>query len=242
VGWLFTNFLSQSPFAYLPLDRQMRYWYPLALPACFLAIAVSTSMTPGLLRRLYLSLLFVPLPLLLATAGPWGQNVEVSRELLAHSLMHPELQFATDVYTYEEMMVLGDGLPPENLVVFGRSAGSFSRGFVRTYSMTLEERGVNSGDSLHLLINELNLPREKARELDLTISPLTAIEISEPTPRLLVRPLGLGFIDRVVPDQIGFWTRKPAAKVAALHVSGAEVVTAVTSVVEPPFETSRVED
>lgn len=211
-AWLYINFGTQHPTQYAPLDHQIRYWYPLLVPLCLLTMCVAKHLEPHThLRRWYLAALFVPLPFLLTLAGPWGQNVEVSRALAEHARSHADENFVTDVRTWEELYVLLGCRNPENVSVFPD---------VESPITSVPASNRLGADSV-LLINPMNLGRTGTEKFALIAAKLKWTEISEPAPRPLFANVPREWLrDRP------FVFRRPAAAVAAAdqaHAAGAAV-------------------
>lgn len=121
--WVFTSYGSQHPLNYVPLDRDTRYWYPVALPALVVLTFALSRLPTHRWRRIGVVLALAASLLLLLSAGPWGQNVEITKELLTFAEARPEVVFATDGDTLDEMFILRGGRLPENVKALdGRSA------------------------------------------------------------------------------------------------------------------------
>jgi hypothetical protein len=124
--WAYVCFGSQHPFRFLPLDHDTRYWYPLALPACILiAGVVMQYYRKNILRYVVTALLLGMNVFLLISSGSWGQNVEISKELLRFAETHPNRIFVTDSHTYNEMFILLGGHKPKNVGLLAESKTLF---------------------------------------------------------------------------------------------------------------------
>jgi hypothetical protein len=123
--WAWICFGSQHPLHYLPLDHDTRYWYPAALLACVLAATLVQRISVRWRRGALSSLLVLSNVILLLLSGSWGQNVEISRELLRYADGRPKELFVTDRYSYDEIYILLGGRPPQNIGLIGRAAGTF---------------------------------------------------------------------------------------------------------------------
>jgi len=123
--WAWICYGSQHPLKYLPLDHDTRYWYPMALPACLLAAALISRVAGAAKRRTFSALLILPNCFLLLMSGSWGQNVEISRELLQYANAHWGTFFVTDRYTYDEMYILLGARPPQNIGLIGDTTTAF---------------------------------------------------------------------------------------------------------------------
>jgi hypothetical protein len=165
-GWAWINWGTQLPYAYQPLNHQVRYWYPLAMPACVLAARMVRHVRR---RRAWAAVLLAPGPLLLLASGSWGQNVEISRELMAYAQAHPERAFATDAYTYDEMLILSDLAPPPNVTVLPGDAPEFGH------------PPAGPPENAELLVNALQLGRPKAARLERLLAAAERAPISAPT-------------------------------------------------------------
>jgi hypothetical protein len=124
--WIWACFGSQHPLRYLPIDHDTRYWYPLALPCCVFAAWLVGSPGSTRVRAGLIGILFVPLFVALLSSGSWGQNVEVSRDLLHYADGHAATFFVTDRYTYDEMYILRGGSPPRNVGLLSGTTASFT--------------------------------------------------------------------------------------------------------------------
>jgi hypothetical protein len=122
--WLVLSFGSYVPWEYRPFWRNARYLHPLAMPAALLfAVVMVEGRQKRLVRAGGVAAITACL-LLLTLTGSWGQNVNVSRELLRYALQHPHRQFVTDVHTANEIYVLNGLRTPDNIggtMDFGRS-------------------------------------------------------------------------------------------------------------------------
>ncbi len=114
IFFLYVNWGTQLPTQYLPLWHLPRYWYPLAVPVC-----VTVGYCLNLLPRRFGWVLAISTAsiqvLMILMAGPWGQNVEVSKTLLHYAQAHPKTRFATDGLSLNEMFVLNGCTPPANI-------------------------------------------------------------------------------------------------------------------------------
>jgi hypothetical protein len=186
LGWLYLNFGSQHPLAWAPLGKTERYWYPLALPACLLAVMVLLELRRPLARRAWLATLWLPVPLALVSAGPWGQNVEVSRELAAYAEQHPDRTFVTDPYTYDEMFLDGGRHAPANVTVFADGGPDIREDQPPPMSKRLP---LAPGD-YEALVNVMHLQRVRARPFaEFVQDRMVRSEVAPPTWRLIAQLL-----------------------------------------------------
>lgn len=201
--WAWVSFGTQHPLAYAPLDHQVRYWHPMALPAVLLAVFALGALERRR-RRAALAALVLPVPLLLLSSGPWGQNVEISRELMAHAAAHPETIFATDPYTYDEMYVLNGCAPPANVTVLrGFPDPEFHRP-PDAARLDPEQPG------LEVLFNPLNMGRVRTRDFErLVAERLERRPISEARPRAIA-----ALLPPALWDEHPWLVRKPPAWLA----------------------------
>jgi hypothetical protein len=152
--WLEVNFGSLVPWEYQPFWRNARYMQLLVMPS---AVLFAVVMVEARHRRLVRSLGIVSLLVcaaLLNTGGVWGQNIKISRELLAYVLQHPEQHFVADVHTMNEIYVLNGLKTPPNV------AGTSDAG--RTHFIDSDARRILSldvGSCDAILINPLNVER-----------------------------------------------------------------------------------
>lgn len=171
-AWI--NWGTQHPLAYQPLNHQVRYWYPLAAPACLLAARLLATIR---WRRVYAAALLLPGPLLLLASGPWGQNVEITRELLAYARTRPAQTFVTDPYTYDEMLILTDMDPPPNVTLL---AGPPEDDPAFGAPSAATRRDGRPGD-YELLVNVLQSGRRKAARFERALEGLRRAPVSAPT-------------------------------------------------------------
>ena len=122
--WLWMSFGTQVPWDYRPFARNTRYLHPLLFSVAILfACAVVASRRRPVGVGVGLAVLGVCV-LNLMGSGPWGQNVEISRELLAYAKAHPQTRFVTDVNTLNEMYIINRLRTPANVVALDeRDAG-----------------------------------------------------------------------------------------------------------------------
>jgi hypothetical protein len=201
MAWAWLNFGVQHPFKYAPLDHQTRYWHALLVPAVVLAVHVCRQIRPGTWRRAYLAALALPMPLLLVSSGPWGQNVEITRELMAYADAHPDQTFATDPYTYDEMFILDGCEPPKNVTLL--------RGYPdNEYDKPAERLDPNRPD-LQVLFNPLNMGRVRTADFERLIDKLRKREIAPQAYRLIAYVL-----PQTVRDSHAWFVRRPPAWLA----------------------------
>jgi len=116
--WLWLGFGSQVPWAYKPFYRQMHYYSPLTLGVAAL-IPVTVGITFAGRQWMGKALITLALAvhvLSLGAGGRWGQDVDVSRELLHYAKAHPKLVFLTDIGTMNQMYALGGFQLPSNVI------------------------------------------------------------------------------------------------------------------------------
>ncbi|HEY7056717.1 MAG TPA: hypothetical protein VH458_09345 [Vicinamibacterales bacterium] len=113
--WL--GYGSQVPWAYKPLYRQAQYYNPISLGVASLlpAAAVLALHHQRRAQALVAAALAVHVLTLTATGG-YGENVNVSRALLAYAAGHPQQRFLTDLGTMNEMYTLNGFRLPANVV------------------------------------------------------------------------------------------------------------------------------
>jgi hypothetical protein len=198
--WAYVCFGSQHPFHYLPLDHDTRYWYPLALPVCVLMAGLIRSYFKQSRWRFGLLALVVGInSVLLLSSGNWGQNVEISKELLHYADTYPDTFFVTDPYTYSEMFILQGGTPPKNVGLLKGSRASF----------------FNPDDSYRRSPNDPNLkilynPLQKWRPHHLTLSANVKREEIAPKRYRTIAYL----LPKTLRDRYPQFIRKPAAQLA----------------------------
>jgi hypothetical protein len=204
IAWAWLSFGTQHPLAYAPLDHQTRYWHALVLPAVLLAVHAYRATRRRMGRVALLGALVLPMPLILLSSGPWGQNVEISRELLAHAEAHPEQVFATDPYSYDEMYVLNGCAPPSNVTVLaGFPAPEFHR-------PGPEQRLDPSRPDVQVLFNALNMGRVRTADFERYVDEHLVRRPIAPAAYRLIAAL----LPRSMREQHAWFVRKPAAEIA----------------------------
>jgi hypothetical protein len=145
--WLWMSFGTQVPWGYHPFHRLTRFWHPLCLMVAVL-LAAGIGSARGGWAAIARPTILAGCALSLACAGSWGQNVHVSRELLAYARTHPATCFGTDRKTLYEMQVLSALRPPPNIVGLPQAARAAEQN--------------DGGDRFieALLVNPLNLRRD----------------------------------------------------------------------------------
>ena len=116
--YLWLGYGTQVPWAYKPVWRQFHYYFPAMLGvACVLPFALrhACQNRVWVARGVVMFAVFVHLVYLVA-GGRWGQDVDVSRQLLRYAMDHPTQRFLTDVVTMNHMYVLGGFQVPDNVV------------------------------------------------------------------------------------------------------------------------------
>jgi hypothetical protein len=113
--WLWMSYGSQVPWAYVPFWRMTRFVQPATLAvAVFFGLAVARARRPVTASLAGVAVLGIGL-LNLAGSGSDGQNVRISRELLAYANQHPGWRFVTDYHTLNEMYLIGGLTTPANV-------------------------------------------------------------------------------------------------------------------------------
>lgn len=204
-GWSYINFGTQVPHRYQPIGHQPRYWYPLIVPLAAVFAAATAAISHDRLRTFVRVAGLVPLPLLMLLSGAWGQNVEISRELLSFAQQHPQVQFATDVYTWEEIEVLTAFDPPSNICVIAAPEGS------APYDHAESQCGActDDGRQFVLLVNPLHADRRRAegfRKIAERCLPQEAISDPQLRPIAVLLPKSVQSHPR--------WQRRPPAFIA----------------------------
>jgi hypothetical protein len=150
--WL--GYGTQVPWAYKPFYRQFQYYFPVMLGV---ASVLPFALRHACQKRAWLAWGVAGLAVLVHVAflvggGRWGQDVDVSRQLLHYARNHPAQRFLTDVATMNHMYVLGGFQVPQNVVCLNGPA-------VETHLLLNKEpRGVprrafSEGDIDGILIN-----------------------------------------------------------------------------------------
>ena len=116
--WAWLGYGTMIPWAYKPTYRQVHYYFAMTLGV---AALLPTAVDYALHNRRAVSQAVVGaaimIQILCSTAGGrWGQDVDVSRELLRYADQHRDQVFVTDVLTLNHMYVLGGFKFPQNVV------------------------------------------------------------------------------------------------------------------------------
>jgi hypothetical protein len=102
--WVWIGYGTQSPFEFRPFWRSARFAQTFAAP-----LALTLGFYLARLRRLGMALaVFVTAVnvLLIAASGPWGQDVEINKELLPAIRSTTNVAFITDAATRDQLYVL----------------------------------------------------------------------------------------------------------------------------------------
>jgi hypothetical protein len=116
--WLWFGYGTQVPWAYRPIGRMVYFYAVLTLGVAALLPATLSALFSAR-PRIWQGILVLALCahlLNLAAGGRWGQDVKVSRELLAYAGEHPSQHFVTDVTTMNQLYVLNGFRLPANVV------------------------------------------------------------------------------------------------------------------------------
>jgi hypothetical protein len=201
MDWLWMSFGTQTPRRYHPFPLTTDYWFPLG-PIFVLIVA---EMILGMKKRAFQyaavgGLAAVSLGLI-SLSGTWGQNVEISRELLAYAKEHPETIFVTDDRTVSQIYILNEFVLPDNLRAI---PGSYGPLFVESAARFDPAEG-----PALLLVNPLNnRPQDKTLNWVLQRCGETVFQ-SQPRYRVAAWLLPESY------RQSHSWTvRKPSARVS----------------------------
>ncbi|MBN2294122.1 MAG: hypothetical protein JXM70_16970 [Pirellulales bacterium] len=118
VLWFWLGYGTVLPWKYQPIHRGVHYYIPLTLGIAsllpytlHLALAGRQRIAEGIL--VVLICFHVAL---LAASGTWGQNVDVSRELVRYANRNSTMRFLTDLRTLDEMQLANRFQRPQNVV------------------------------------------------------------------------------------------------------------------------------
>jgi len=116
--WAWLGYGSQVPWAYKPLYRQVHYYgfvvfgVSALLPA---TLAYVCAKRRKLAQGAVIAAVAVHLAIVMAE-GHWGQDMDVSGQLLRYASEHQDQTFLTDVSTMNDMYVISGFQLPENVV------------------------------------------------------------------------------------------------------------------------------
>lgn len=180
VQWLWTSYGSQVPWDYRPFWRMTRFWLPVA-PAAVLVCAATYRTYPRL-ALVACGAVAICSVANLAAAGPWGQSVAASRELLARAEVATDGRLIVDRHTANEMFVLNGCRSVARLCTTTNAEPwkLFDRDIPR-----LELGDVRAGDVL--LVNPINLRREPAFHRWVCRSDHRALWVGQSEFRFIVR-------------------------------------------------------
>jgi len=208
--WIWMSYGTRTPFTYRPFGPRVRYWYPVALPVCLLSAQVFLDIRRRILRIGYL-ILMLALPLAaLTTGGPWGQNIEITKELMAYASKHPDTTFVTDSYTLNEMYILNGAKPPNNIFSI--------KNFDQPGPFNIPEKYQQDPNNRKIMFmyNELNMWRPFAAEFkEYVANNVQLSEISNRKYRILSYCL-----PKFIRLKFRWLVRKPPAKVGKVVTTG----------------------
>ncbi|MCA9050866.1 MAG: glycosyltransferase family 39 protein, partial [Planctomycetaceae bacterium] len=115
VYWLYMAFGTHTPSGYKPFPGTVSYWQPLAIPLALVIGAALPSLHNRRMRHALATVTVGLCLLLMCLGGPWGQNVEVSRQFLSWAKEHPDSIFVADDRTAREIRTLNAFQTPANL-------------------------------------------------------------------------------------------------------------------------------
>ena len=116
--YLWLGYGTQVPWSYRPFYRQWHYYFPLTLGvAAVLPFAVREWVGKHVWIGRGLLVMALGIHMVgLGLGGRWGENVDVSRQLLQYATQRPTQRFVTDVGTMNHMYVLLGFRLPSNVV------------------------------------------------------------------------------------------------------------------------------
>ena len=122
--WFWLGFGTQVPWAYKTFYRQMHYYSVLTLSIAVLLPATLRITLQGRERTsgVILGAAIMTHLVSLGAGGRWGQEFDVSRDLLNYARAHPQQTFLTDIATMNEMYVLEGFRLPENVIALNGPA------------------------------------------------------------------------------------------------------------------------
>jgi hypothetical protein len=145
--WLWMSYGTQTPTRYEPFPGTTSYWQPLNM---LIVIILAELLCAIRWRRAAAAAAALPCLMalgVLGMSGPWGQNVEISRALMAYAKQRPARHFVTDDRTLTQMYVLNGFEPVGNVHAYPDSAGNR---FFRATTMPAEPA------EMLVLVNPLN--------------------------------------------------------------------------------------
>lgn len=201
--WAWINYGTISVLKFTPLDHTTRYWYPVALPACILATQVLFGFRRKLSKVAYSTAIFV-LPLLfLVSSGLWGQNIEITKELMIYAAKHRNTTFVTDKYSLDEMFILNGAKPPQNVFSI--------KNFIQPVFFNIPEKYQqdSTNPDIVFMYNEQNMWREFAIEFNEYVKKNVRLnEISGKEYRLIAYCM-----PKSIRTEFNWLLRKPSAQI-----------------------------
>lgn len=150
--WLWMSFGSEVPWKYVAFDRISRF-----LQSLTLAMAVLFAVLIGTRRRWWLTTSVVTCVLAVCVmnlmgGGRWGQNVQLTKELLNYADEYPDQTFLADYRTLNELYVLNGVRRVPNVV--GLETDHSSRLLDPAERLLSEDEAVRRVDAI--LVNAMN--------------------------------------------------------------------------------------
>jgi hypothetical protein len=148
--WSWICYGSMTPTRYTPFSLTTGYMGSLGFLFAWAAADLLLLLRHRALQAALAGLLVAANLGILSLAGPWGQSVKISDDLLSYSKQHLERRFVTDNRTLTEMCVLNGFRAPANVFP---APGATNPKFVQTPPLTPAE--LEQAEVL-MLLNPLN--------------------------------------------------------------------------------------
>jgi hypothetical protein len=139
---------TQTPTRYEPFPGTTSYWQPLNMLIVIILAELLCAIRWRRAAAAAGALLCLMAIGVLGMSGPWGQNVELSRALMAYAKQRPARRFVTDDRTLTQMYVLNGFEPVSNVYAYPQSRGNR---FFRATTMPAEPPA-----GMLVLVNPLN--------------------------------------------------------------------------------------
>ncbi len=150
LAWIWQSYGSQSPTAYKPFPGTTPYWGGFILPAVVLATEVLCLVKQKAWLILIVIFLVTVNLAILSLSGPWGQSVDMSRELLSQINIERDVAFVSDDTTINQLVVINGFSRPPNLFRTPVSEGNAA------VNVPKLDKNAFAANQIKLMVNRLN--------------------------------------------------------------------------------------